>query len=345
MKKILVIIGAIFVFLLIAGLITSYLDSARVRTNMEPKFVIKTISKNGDKVTYWGLGYKVIRYVGISPKEPFESNVGLKYGSWFMNYETEERCKPIIDNGSEANYKKEIDDTTIKLNIPENWKFEELPQNAENDFYKYALKLYKSNENQYAVLYLNNEIFGVCGTGRTSKELYLNNGNKAIVGYYDGKVIWEDISFYEINRYVSVINCGLDKEESEEVLDFIKTINISENNKTKESISLLLKEDTLTSKNATFVLKNEGSEIYTYGPEYAIEEKNNSGWCKIELDSPLSWNAVLYKLNANTSEELNIDFTNGYGELSAGKEYRFVKEIYKEGQRDGIYLYAEFEVK
>ena len=33
------------------------------------------------------LGYKVVRYVGVSPKEPYENNLGAKTGSWFMNYE------------------------------------------------------------------------------------------------------------------------------------------------------------------------------------------------------------------------------------------------------------------
>jgi len=28
-----------------------------------------------------------VRYVGVSPKEPYESNIGVKMGSWFMNYE------------------------------------------------------------------------------------------------------------------------------------------------------------------------------------------------------------------------------------------------------------------
>ena len=66
-------------------------------------------------------------------------------------------------------------------------------------------------------------MFGVCGTGRTSKQIDLNNGNKATIGYYDGKDIWQDISFFETNKYIAIINYGLDKSESEEVIDFVKT--------------------------------------------------------------------------------------------------------------------------
>ena len=82
-----IIIGIITVFLVVVGLVTSYIDSARVRNSIEPKFAIKIITNGGNKVTYWGLGYKVIRYPSVSPNEPYKNNLGVKYGSWFMKYE------------------------------------------------------------------------------------------------------------------------------------------------------------------------------------------------------------------------------------------------------------------
>ena len=102
-------------------------------------------------------------------------------------------------------------------------------KNEENDFYKYALKLYKNNEEQYAMLYFYNNKFGVCGTGRTEKDIILNNGNKATVGYYDGSKNWSDISFYETHQYIAVLNYGLVDNDAEEVIEFIKTINIIDN--------------------------------------------------------------------------------------------------------------------
>lgn len=97
------LIGIILVVVLvILGVITSYIDSSRVTTNHEPKFCIKTISQDGSKVTYWGLGYKIIRYVGVSPKEPYENNIGAKMGNWFMKYE------PPIDNNKAENIKNKI---------------------------------------------------------------------------------------------------------------------------------------------------------------------------------------------------------------------------------------------
>lgn len=86
-NKISVILGILVVLLLVLAMETSYIDSARVRNGVEPTCAIKTVSEDGNKVTYWGLGYKVIRYPSVSPNEPYENNRGVKYGSWFMKYE------------------------------------------------------------------------------------------------------------------------------------------------------------------------------------------------------------------------------------------------------------------
>jgi len=85
-KKILIITSIVILILVAIGLVTSYIDSARVRNSVEPRFTIKIVSDDGSKVTYWGLGYKVIRYVSVSPNEPYKNNRGVKYGSWFMKY-------------------------------------------------------------------------------------------------------------------------------------------------------------------------------------------------------------------------------------------------------------------
>ena len=86
-KKGFIITICVLVVLIIASLITKYIDTANVSTGHEPECCIKIVSQDGGKVTYWGLGYKVVRYVGVSPNEPYESNIGVKMGSWFMNYE------------------------------------------------------------------------------------------------------------------------------------------------------------------------------------------------------------------------------------------------------------------
>ena len=86
MKKYL-LIGIILFAFVFMSLITSYFDSARVRNGKEPKYVIRLVSNDGNKVTYIGLGYKVILYPSVSPNEPYKNNRGVKYGNWLMKYE------------------------------------------------------------------------------------------------------------------------------------------------------------------------------------------------------------------------------------------------------------------
>ena len=92
MKKRILIVSIILIVILVStGLITSYADGARVRNGMAPKHTIKIISEDGNKVTYWGLGYKVVLYPSVSPTEPYKNNRGVKYGRWFMKYELEDK--------------------------------------------------------------------------------------------------------------------------------------------------------------------------------------------------------------------------------------------------------------
>lgn len=76
------------------------------------------------------------------------------------------------------------------------------------------------------MLYVYNNIFGVCGTGRTSEKITLKNGKEAQIGYYDGSKIWSDISFGIKN--IAIINYGLQESEANEVKEFVKTVDIED---------------------------------------------------------------------------------------------------------------------
>ena len=90
-KKILIVVGFILFFLIITSSITSFKDNARVRAGIEPKYVIKIVNDKELKITYIGLGYKVIRYVEVNPYGPFGENDYFKYGSWFMKFDRPEK--------------------------------------------------------------------------------------------------------------------------------------------------------------------------------------------------------------------------------------------------------------
>ena len=197
---------------------------------------------DGGTKKYKSLIYEITKVHKIkddSLNEFYEGTVVKIFGKEVYNDLTKD-VKIVVDGKepvtTNKKYEKNIDNITISLTIPDNWKYEELERNTENDFYKYALKIYKDNEDKYAVLYYYQQIIGVCGTGRTSKQIELENGIKATIGYYYEKDIWEDISFYETNKYIAIINYGLDKAESEEVINFVKTINITENSNNKENM-------------------------------------------------------------------------------------------------------------
>ena len=51
-KKLLIIVSIIIAILVVTGLVTSYIDSARVRNSIEPKFTLKIVSDDGNKLIW-----------------------------------------------------------------------------------------------------------------------------------------------------------------------------------------------------------------------------------------------------------------------------------------------------
>ena len=113
-KKFIIVMASILAFLLSFWLITDYIDSARVRNGIKPIFTINIVSDTGDKITYWGLGYKIIAYPSVSPKEPLNNNIAFKKGNWFMKFNIT-KVEENIENDTK-NYKivEIIDKTTTQ---------------------------------------------------------------------------------------------------------------------------------------------------------------------------------------------------------------------------------------
>ena len=134
----------------------------------------------------------------------------------------EHEIKEVEESESKI-YIKEVEDIIINLNIPKEWNYEETV-NPENQNAKFELKVYKDSKEKYASLLYYNNMFGVCGTGLTSKKLTLNNGLEANVGYYDESKVWTFVGFHNLNPNLAFWNNGLDEEESNELLGIVKTI-------------------------------------------------------------------------------------------------------------------------
>ena len=124
----------------------------------------------------------------------------------------------------------------------------------------------------------------------------------------------------------------------------------SENTEQKNvgSISLQVKEDTRTSKGATFIIKNNTEDDYSYGLPYSIEKFENKTWKELDTltGEPLSWDMVVFTIKAKEEAEINIDWS-AYGELQNGT-YRLVKSDFRKSntlESRTYTLYAEFDIK
>lgn len=125
--------------------------------------------------------------------------------------------------------------------------------------------------------------------------------------------------------------------------------NEDSESKNVDSVLIEVKEDTRTSKGATFIIINTTDENYTYGQPYTIEKFDNGNWKELDTltGDPLSWNEPLYTIKAKEEKELNIEWSLGYGELKSGT-YRLVKsDIRKSNSPESrtYTVYAEFDIK
>lgn len=353
MKKYLkhICIGISLVVLL--GIIFFAIDYNRAINKERPIFcILKDEVNDGGTRIYLGLGYKVIDFHTIN------GFYETKIGTYFMKYEDFDdeisKCDDIVIDEivKSEEYRKQIENTVIKLDLPKEWHYEEI-DNPENQNAKFELKLYKNSKEKSASLYYYNEMFGVCGTGLISKKLNLDNGNEASIGYYYGSNIWDYVSLGNLNPNIAILNRGLDETESKELLGIIRTIIIeNEYNKAeseKNIVSLKVDKTTITTKGAKFILNNNSDEEYTYGASYRVDVNENGIWKEAPLYALIAWDETAFSLKANTNNEINIDWTIGYGELKAGK-YRLAKKVFKSSdvpikENKTIEIYAEFDIK
>lgn len=290
-----------------------------------------------------GTMYLIDRKMMKDNKPVIFSTWGNKYAPPASTYSS----NPTIN--VENNYSKTINNITIELNIPTDWHYEEHTRNKEeNDFYEFALKLYKSDSNKNTILYYYTGPFGVCGTGRTDKKMYLNNGAEASIGYYDNSEVWSDISFYNLNPNVAFINYGLEESEAQEVLDFVKTIRIidttsttKESDRKAENVKLEIKEGTLTNTGATVIITDKNENPYGWGVPYFIEINEGGLWTKAQDLYRISWVEIAYELDENGQYEQEINWEGFYGKLKPGN-YRLVKNVYDNGY---INFYVEFTIE
>ena len=112
----------------------------------------------------------------------------------------------------------------------------------------------------------------------------------------------------------------------------------------EKGVTLSVKENTLTKKGATLILKNGSNVDVQYGDSYKIEIKKDGEWHEINVE--LNFNSPAYVLKSNKSEEIKIKWENDYGKLASGN-YRIIKDIYVETADETFetfYVSAEFAI-
>ena len=124
-------------------------------------------------------------------------------------------------------------------------------------------------------------------------------------------------------------------------LDVGEVSNIVTSN---ENVSLTIKEGALTSTKATLILENNSTEDLGYSDSYEIEIKKDNAWYKINV--VIGFNEPFYIVESNQSQELEINWENGYGSLTPG-EYRIIKDVMlmdNDDTYEDFYIAAEFTI-
>jgi hypothetical protein len=108
--------------------------------------------------------------------------------------------------------------------------------------------------------------------------------------------------------------------------------NEQTNENDNEAISISIKEGTLTSKDATVVLKNESDEAVIFTSYFLIEKENNGKWEELPYvidESVVGWEDIAYPVGGENEAtmELVVQWEWLYGELEEGS-YRLTKDYF-----------------
>lgn len=136
---------------------------------------------------------------------------------------------------------------------------------------------------------------------------------------------------------LEMTGCGKKKNEFD--IGNKSDIKISQND-----VIMTIKEGTLTNKSATLVLTNNSDKNFQYGNTYEIEIKKDGEWHKINVE--LNFDIPAFPLSSKESEEIELNWENGYGKLAKGT-YRIIKDIdykYEEGKYKSFNIAVEFTI-
>ncbi len=123
--------------------------------------------------------------------------------------------------------------SNITLTIPHDWEYEVEREDNGNE---YCIAFWPEGQTEGKIKMWYYTAFGVCGTGLEQEEISVGN-YKAWKGTYDGKSVWDFISFRGMAGSYVAMNEGAEKwwnEYGDEAMQILSTVKISEDVITEE---------------------------------------------------------------------------------------------------------------
>lgn len=113
------------------------------------------------------------------------------------------------------------------------------------------------------------------------------------------------------------------------------------------NVSVQIKDGTLTTTGATFIIKNKNLFKYTndFNSNFFIDEKDGSKWSDLTTNTYLKQGAY-YEVKPSHIYEININWEHKYGTLLEGKTYRirFEPQYYNSYINDSAQFIIEFTI-
>ena len=159
-------------------------------------------------------------------KNRMDNNLPVLFSTWGYDYAppvNHENITEEIPNISGEDLTVTIplkENLDLFINLLDGWTYESL--NEEPERYEYVIAFYSPSGEKKMSLRAYKDMFGVCGTELEIKDITLDIGNTASVGYYDGSERWTFVNFGD--NVVMHSESYLTPEDSNETLSMIKTM-------------------------------------------------------------------------------------------------------------------------
>lgn len=184
--------------------------------------------KKAIKVIIWLLIilFLIFGTLFVIDKYRMDHNLPVVFSTWGYDYAppvNHENITEKIPNISGENLSVSIplkEKEDLLINLFAGWTYESA--NEEPERYEYVIAFYSPSGEKKMSLRAYKDMFGVCGTGLEVKDITLDIGNTASVGYYDGSERWSFVNFGD--NVVMHSESYLTPEEANEALSMIKTM-------------------------------------------------------------------------------------------------------------------------